>query len=790
MSASLSTDLPQRVQSQGGETIGLAGAINDHISHTPWESFDDQAKWKAFSQRSDDGCWVSQVKVQGMHCSACAAIVEQRLKEVPGVLSAQVDSLTARARIVWQENAVKPSRWLAAASEGGYALLPIQGGDALEIARLAKRAMLWRWLVAGFCMMQVMMYAWPNYSAGPGEIDPTSDRLLRWASLLLTLPVILFSCGPFFRAAWNDILHGRISMDLPVSLGIALTFIVSTAAVVEPKGMWGAELYFDSLTMLVFFLLTGRWLELQLKQKVVGQLEMGADLLPVSAQLLDGSQGAKTVPIHSLNAGDVIQVRTGESFAADGVIAYGQSETEESALTGEALPVAKGVGDLVYAGTTNLSSPLHVKLTKVGTDTRLGQMNHLMQASLHSKPQIVQLADRIAKPFLVTVLILAAIALLYWWPTDPHRGVLAAIAVLIVTCPCALALAAPAAFLSSASALAKEGLLVRDLTALERLERVDHMVFDKTGTLTQTTLSVLSVEVTEGYSVEQVLRWAGVLGSNSLHAVSQAVRQYVDVAGLASGEEFEVLGIQEFAGLGVQGVLSSKNGAQMAYKLGSDRFCGILPKTSAIGQRAVYLSDDHGLLATFYLSEQLRPDAAKTIAVLHDVLNQRSPSMRSHLSIMSGDSAQSVKAIADKLGWDSHDQVLSECSAKDKLAGLQALRSKGYRVAMVGDGINDSPVLAAADVSFAPVQGAALASVKADFLLTSASLAPIALARKQADDTMRIVRQNLTWALIYNLSCVPLALAGVLTPWMAGLGMALSSLLVLMNSLRLQRKGV
>lgn len=614
-----------------------------------------------------------------------------------------------------------------------------------------------------------------------------SDQLLRWANLLLTLPVLLFSSGPFFRAAWSDLKNARVSMDLPVALGIGLTFAVSTAAVMDPAGMWGNELYFDSLTMLVFFLLTGRWLELRLKQEVAGQMEFGVGLLPVSAEVVSKTGATDTVPIDSLQVGDVIRVRTGETFAADGVVIFGLSEVDESVLTGESLPVAKAAGENVFAGTTNLSSPLEVRLTRLDAETRLGQMNRLMQCSLHTKPKIVQLADRVAKPFLLVVLMLAISAILFWWPTDPQRGILAAIAILVVTCPCALALAAPTAFLSSASCLAQHGLLVRDLTALERLDRVDHFVFDKTGTLTQSALSVSSAQALNGHSIEHVLAQAELLAQQSVHPVSMAVSQFVagKLPTLTFGQI--VSNVEEFAGFGVQAKIALKNEKPIICKLGSSRFCEV-KEIRGDKRRVVYLSEDDTLIGAFYLDEKLRPDAGSTMISLEKLLHKTNPSLKSHLSIMSGDSENSVDSISRELQWDkARDQVKAECSASDKLAGLEHLRADGMHVAMVGDGINDSPVLAAADVSFAPVQGAALANIKADFVLTFNTLAPIAFAKRQATYTMTIVRQNLSWSIAYNLCCVPLALAGYLTPWMAGLGMAASSVLVLINSLRLKR---
>jgi P-type Cu2+ transporter len=764
----------------------LRGSAQSELPTNAWQSY-DSSKWRSFSQAEGQGRWTSNLKIQGMHCSACAGIVEQALMAVPGVISAHVDAMTARAKVTWDESAAKPSQWLSAVASAGYALLPIHGMDAIEQTRRERRAMLWRWLVAGFCTMQVMMYAWPNYGSSPGDIDATSDQLLRWASLLLTLPVVFFSCGPFFKSAWNDLRRGRISMDLPVSLGIGLTFLVSTLAVMEPTGIWGSELYFDSLTMLVFFLLTGRWLEAALKQRVAGQLDSSADPLPLTAELeLAGGQ-TLTVPTQSLSVGDVIRVRIGESFAGDGLVVGGSSEAEESLLTGEALPVAKPVNAPVFAGTTNLSAPLRVRLLQVGADTRLGQMQQLVQNGLHAKPHIVQLADKIAKPFLLAVLCLAALAAAYWWPTDPHRAVLAAIAVLVVTCPCALALAAPAAFLSSASALAEKGLLVRNLAAIERLAKVSHFAFDKTGTLTNSNLDVTAVHSRGDRPSEQVLALAGEMAANSLHVVSQAIDRYLQKVSLSRSAPL-LTDVSEVPGMGVQATLRKSEGSTTVLRLGSAKFCGIDAMAVSPGYRAAYLVDDDGLLAIFELNEELRPDAGMALQIIKDTLNETMPAMASRLSLFSGDAQSSVQRTAAQLGWaDGVDASQSNCSAADKVAGLRRLKALGHQVAMVGDGINDSPVLVAADVSMAPAQGAALASVKADFLLTAQSLMPIAQALTQAKATMHIVKQNMIWALIYNALCVPLAVTGVLTPWMAGLGMAVSSLLVLLNSLRLKK---
>jgi P-type Cu2+ transporter len=751
-----------------------------------WHSFDQTAQWRAFSVQDSPGVWRSQLKVQGMHCSACAQTVEQALLAVPGVINAQVNAITGQASVLWKEEKVLPSQWMQAVATQGYGLLPIQGAQATQQLQKAQRAMLWRWLVAGFCMMQVMMYAWPSYSALPGEIDATSQHILRWASLLLTLPVMLFSCGPFFSAAWRDVRHGRISMDFPVTIGIGLTFAVSVAALIDPRVWWGDHVYFDSLTMLVFLLLSGRYLEARLKAQVASHVQSAAEQLPLTAQLQTGEQKYSTVPVHRLAEGDVILVRTGESFAADGEVIAGQSRADESLLTGESMTVIKQPGSIVVAGSVNMEAPVHVRVRHVGEHTQLGQIQLMMQQSLAGKTQVMQLADRLAQPFLWAVLLMAVIALLIWWPIYPQRGVQAAIAVLLISCPCALALAAPAAFLSTASALFRHGLLTRDLSAIERLAQVQHFAFDKTGTLTLSELQVQTMLCADRIAEEQALAIASALASQSMHPVAQAVHSYAQQE-LRLPLALKLEQCQEVAGQGVQGYFDS-----VQYRLGSLNFCGITepqrwpPQDSAMHQ--VYLSDTSGWLATISLREPMRPLAAQAIRRLYSAAVKTKHGMQAcEVSIVSGDQRATVLELAKRLGLNDPAYVHAPCKPGDKLAFVKQLQAQGQKVAMIGDGVNDAPVLAAADVSIAPATGAAMANVKADFVLTQSSLMPIAIAQSLAQKTVRIVRQNLAWAAVYNAVCIPFAVSGVLTPWMAGLGMAASSLFVLLNALRLQR---
>ena len=467
---------------------GLQGAGNT-ASEPPARDrlavLDDAHEWSAFSRplASRPSCWESSVVFEGMHCAACALTIEDALRAVPGVESVQVSAASHRGRIVWSEAAVKPSGWMDAARRAGYPALPANDAFANDRRKADMRKAVWRMGVAGLCMMQVMMYAWPAYIAEPGDLTAEMAQLLRWASWVLTLPVLLFSCGPFFSSALRDLRLRRVSMDLPVALGMVITFLVSTAGTFEPNGIFGAEVYFDSLTMFVFFLLTGRWLELRLRDRTAGALEALMNRLPDSVERQKTSGEFERVAVRRLGPGDVIRVLPGEAFPADGVVLQGDTLADESLLTGESRPVPHGPGGAVIAGSHNLASAVLVRVERTGAQTRFAQIVALMDAASTTKPQIAQLADRIAKPFLVAVLVAAGGACVFWWSRDPGHALMVAVAVLVVTCPCALSLATPAAMLASAGSLARRGVLVRRLQALEALAVVDTVVFDKTGTL-------------------------------------------------------------------------------------------------------------------------------------------------------------------------------------------------------------------------------------------------------------------------------------------------------------------
>jgi Cu2+-exporting ATPase len=740
------------------------------------ELLDDRQEWLRFSQQhkskqatDSQDCWDSHVVIQGMHCAACAFTVEDALMSVPGVQSVEVNAATHRAKVVWSEAQVKPSAWIAAINKVGYGALPAADSSLRQARHEEGRRALWRWLVAGFCMMQVMMYAYPAYVAQEGDITPDMVFLLRWASWVLSLPVVLFSCGPFFSNAWRDIRSRRVSMDLPVALGMAITFLLSTVATFEPDGMFGAEVYYDSLTMFVFFLLTGRWLELRARDRTAGALEALMNRLPDSVERQLPSGEFERVAVRRVMVGDVIRVSPSESFPADGVILQGQTLADEALLTGESRPQSRGVGDMVVAGSHNLSGIVTVRVVQVGEGTQFSQIVSLMENASLQKPRLAQLADRIAKPFLIGVLVLAALSAMYWWPTNPGHALMVAVAVLVVTCPCALSLATPAAMLAAAGNLARHGVMVRNLQALESLAEIDTLIFDKTGTLTQDGQRVTQVMTAEGVTPEAALNLAASLAKHSLHPLSRALVKAQEATGQGIAA---VQHVNEIIGLGLEGRFDG------LVRLGSAKFCA--PKTKGIPEKAsvcqVHLCTENEWLASWQLSEDVRADAVQTVQALRQ--------LNVNVWLLSGDRPESAQQVAQEVGIP---HAFGACTPQDKLSRMQAAQSQGARVAMVGDGLNDGPVLAGAHVSMAFGNAVPLAQSKSDLVLMGGSLLVVAQSIKLARHTLRVVKQNLVWAAAYNALCVPLAVVGLLPAWLAGLGMALSSLWVVLNSLRLTK---
>ena len=756
------------------------------VCTTAWTLLDHEQEWSDFSQpiQASPNVWASSVVFEGMHCTACAINIEEALLTVPGVISAQISAGSHRGRIVWSSDTTKPSQWMQAVAHMGYRTVPANDSLANEVRREDARKMLWRLGVAGLCMMQVMMYATPVYLSHPADMAPDMVQLLRWASWVLSLPVLFFSCMPFFTSAWRDLKHQTISMDLPVAIGMLVTFGVSTLGTFEPFGTFGAEVYFDSFTMFVFFLLMGRWLELRMRDQTAGALEAVMNRLPDAVHRKTSQGHWELITLRHVRLNDVIQVLAGEAFAADAQIVKGETQVDEALLTGESRPLRRCTGDGVLAGSLNLTASVEVQVQSLGKQTRFGQMVALMESASVSKPNMALMADRVAKPFLWGVLLAAGLAALWGWQQSPAHALMVAVSVLIVTCPCALSLATPAAMLSTAGALAKGGVLLRRLQALQTLAKVDTVFFDKTGTLTQENFSLEHITTRAGVLPGQALRRAAELATHSLHPVSKALVQanlysHFNVNVNRSDQPSVLENLQEFVGQGVQATLvnvDSISGAEdrKTLRLGSAAFCS-LPSNPPEVLHAC-LSDEEGWLATFEFSETVRAEAQTTLRALEK--------MGLRVRILSGDGPASVAQVAQRL---QIKDAQGACSPEEKLRQVKLAQSLGHCVAMVGDGLNDGPVLAGADVSFALGQSLPLAQSKADFVFMASDLKPLVASIQVSQQTMHIVKQNLAWAGVYNLACVPLAMLGYLPAWLAGLGMACSSMGVVCNAMRLAK---
>ena len=745
---------------------------NEENSPNPsWVILDTQDQWQAFSQAAandpSESLVDSTLLLDGLRCAACSGTIERGLSALPGVVSARVSMSKKRASVIWSPALTKPSTILSAIQAMGYSASPASHNEnQLNIIKKS-RAAFWRWLVAGFCMMQVMMYASPSYFTKPSDITPDISILLNWASWILSLPVLMFSSSTFFANAFRDLRHRQISMDLPVALGIGITFIVSSAATFAPNGWWGSKIYFDSLTMFVFFLLSARLIEVKLHSKTLGSMEALVSRIPENIERQNADGSFTRILNSQLKIGDIARIHIGEAFPADGKLVSGDTRVDESLLTGESTPIRKNLNDNVVAGSYNLGQIVNIAIETIGESTQYGQIVNLINQASIEKPRLSQLADRVARPFLLFVILSAVVAAALLWNVDRGRALMTAAAVLIVTCPCALSLATPAAMLASASAFVKRGILIRRLQAIESISKVDTVIFDKTGTLTEDHIEVQFINYKQGETENSVLAIAAAIAQHSMHPISRAL-VCANQLKSTQNQPIELRNIQEIVGAGI----SATNSDNLQLKLGSAKFCGV--KESSELSQQVFLADESGWLATFTLHEAVKHNA--TLAI------QKLKTAKLNIELLSGDQAHTVESTAKEIGIT---QFQAACSPQDKLMRMQTLKQQGKNILMVGDGLNDGPILASAHVSIAMGKGVPLTLAHADYILLNGDISQIPQLILHAKKTMAIIKQNIAWAIVYNLVCIPLAFFGILSAWLAGLGMAVSSIIVVLNALRL-----
>jgi Cu2+-exporting ATPase len=696
--------------------------------------------------------------LEGVRCSACSWLVERRLEREPGVTSVAVNPATGRARLEWRTQQARLSVLLRTLHGLGYRPHVLGLADTLEVSLRERRQALKRLAIAGLGMMQVMMFAVALYAGAFEGMDPVLREYLRLVSMIVATPVLLYAGRPFLEGAWQNLRARHLGMDVPVAVALVLAYGASTWNTFAGSG----EVYFDSVTMFVFLLLLGRFAEMSARHQAGSTSDALLRMQPVSASRVV-SGGTERVPVAELRTGDTLVVPAGESFPVDGVLTEGETTADESLLTGESAPVPKRRGDAVIGGSTNTGRPVRLWVTAVGHDTVLASIVRLLERAQTERPAIARLADRMASRFVAGVLLAAVAVATAWVLVDPSRAFEATLAVLVVTCPCALSLATPAAITASTAALARGGLLVTRADALESLARATRVVVDKTGTLTLGHPAVVSCTPLGSLDREACLRAAAALEQSSSHPLAMAFR---DVPGPLP----EATAIALHPGSGLEGSIDGQ-----PVRIGSRELAAAITPPRELPDSGIYLARQGEWLARIEVRDPLRagvPDAVRRIEALG-----------LPVEVASGDEPGSVAAVAAAAGIAEHRARLKP---EDKLARVRELERRGEVVLMVGDGVNDAPVLAAARVSIAMGAGASLAQTSADAVLMVQDLrvvpAAIALARR----TLSIMRQNLGWAVAYNFTALPLAAFGLIPPWAAAIGMSASSLLVVFNAMRLR----
>ena len=735
--------------------------------------YDSEDAMRGFAETGDAVSMADAVfSVENIRCAACVWLIEKRLSALPGVRSANLNVATERLSMRWDTKLCKPSGILGTLRSIGYVAYPYDPARHAEQLQKAGKKLFRQVFIAGLSMMQVMMYAVPVYMATDGTMEADMEQLMRWASLLLTLPAIFYCALPFFSGAWAGIKSRVLGMDVPVALGIAAAFGGSVVATVRGQG----EVYFDSVTMFIFLLLCSRYLELLARRKAAFALERLQHALPASAARVVSypeNRDTETVAAARLTQGDVILIRPGEPVAADCVILEGSTAVDMSLLSGESVPVRKGPGDMLPGGTVNASQAVFASVARPSHASTLSALIKLIERAGQAKPRLAQWADRIAAWFVTGLLLFAVMVFFAWHWIDPARAWPIAIAVLVVSCPCALSLATPSALAAATDRLVREGVLIVQPHVLETLFRTTHVVFDKTGTLTVGKPRLCGTDVLGAMGGSECLAIAGAIESASAHPLGIAI---ADAARGLQQPLPQVTDLRHVAGQGME----ARCGGTL-YRLGSAAFVRELAGGSPYmeeddGISPVYLGSATGWHARLGLADALRPEAAQLV----DEFRRQGK----EVILLSGDRQSVTEHVAKNLGIST---ARGECLPEQKLAFVQALQEKGGVVAMVGDGINDAAVLRAADVSFAMGNGAALAQTHADAVLLSGHLASVGVAHAMAARTMAVIRQNLAWASLYNLVAIPAAAFGLLNPWLSGIGMSASSAIVVINALRLRR---
>jgi Cu2+-exporting ATPase len=725
-----------------------------------------------------------QLLVEGIHCAACVWLIEKALQSLPGIEEARVNLTGRRLRVAWDNDQIALSAILRRLGEIGYAAVPFEPGAASGSLQRRQRALLYRLVFAGFAAMNLMWISIALYAgADAGEFR----ALFHWLGLAIATPTLAYAGYPFFQGAAAGLRAGHLTMDLPIALGASITYLYSLTVTLQGVG----AVYWDTVVNLLFVLLIGRYLESLAKQRAVGATERLLELQPKAATVLRGEDEV-LVPMRAVQPGEIVLVRPGEKIPVDGTVISGEAQADESLLTGESTWVAKGPGDRVIAGAITADGVLQIRTEALLRDTALGRIIQLVEAAQTSKAPIQSLADRIVPWFVAATLSLALVAFLLWARIDLETALLAAIAVLIITCPCALGLATPMAIAVAAGTGARHGVLVKSGAALETLAAIDQIIFDKTGTLTVGRPEVTGISTAGRWwrvgdpgglpaDLHAPLVRLAALERGSEHLFARAVEALCDREGLAF-RSLAVTDVQTRAGRGILGLVSGhrlaagtldwlrENDAVLV-----DEIARTWEGRDGASETGFFVAEDGRSALCLWLRDPLRPDAGSVVTEL------RRAGLR--VAMLTGDRREVAEQIASELG---DIEVIAEVLPEDKHGVIAAHQEGGRRVAMVGDGVNDAPALVRADVGIALGSGTDVSIASADIVLIGPELARVAWARALARGMIRTIRQNLFISLVYNAIMVPLAIAALVTPLVAAIAMPLSSLAVIGNSARLR----
>ena len=748
------------------------------------KAYDNSAVQKKFVHETNDKTSTGKALevsliLEGITCAACVWLNEKHLNSLDGVIEANINYSNHRARVRWDNSKIHLSDILESISRIGYLAHPYDPEQHQRILEKERKQQIKRLGLSGLLGMQIMIFAVAMYTGEWWGIDESFKQSFRWISLVLTIPILLYASSVFFKSAYRDLSHKRVGMDVPVSLGIAIAFSASFLHTIQGTG----EVYFDSVAMFTFFLLSARFFELGSRKQTSEATEALLNLTPaIATRLINYAEKQsntitptieqqESVAVTELNIGDYLLVRPGETIPADGIIISGTSSINESLITGESLPLTKHDEDPVIGGSTNTENPLIIQVTKLGEDSVLSSIQRLIDEAQHTKPAIAKLADKIASWFVSILLTIAAIVAYYWYKTDVTQWLEITIATLVVSCPCALSLATPAAITAASGQLAKIGLLPKRAHALETLAHATDFVFDKTGTLTEGKIILKkTVLTTDRFNKEQALTIAASLEAGSEHPIAKAILD-ANQQSLSAVEN-----LSHTTGLGIQGTIN-----ETEWFIGNKEFIqlhssGTFDSDIANTASEIYLATKEQCFAIFILSDNIRKEAKSLIEQLQ----------RQHKTthLMSGDSLENARNISAQLGIQ---YCQAELKPEDKLKNVKTLQQQGAIVVMTGDGVNDAPVLAVADLSIAMGKGTQLAAATADMILISNNIEHIYHGYLIAIKTLRIIKQNLSWALLYNVIAIPAAAMGYVEPWLAAIGMSVSSLVVVLNALRLNR---